>query len=253
MKQIFAKTLLACVVTLLALSFVTDLQAQQRQATAKVRAIKGSAQVSANGGGWTALKVNDVLKAGAMIRTGAESTVDLFLNNSVVRVTPETTMGLDKLMVTDTGAESVTETQLNLRSGRILGNVKKLASTSQYQIKTPNGVAGIRGTDFDITVTPLGNGQFKMVITSITGTIVGSGANSQGVIKTAIINTGETWTPEDDLPKILPPGDLTILQGIIEQLAHLEDSLTVETPTTIIRVEPTTSEFEGTTSPTGTP
>src|SRR5690606_22284182 len=81
------------------------------------------------------------------------SIVDLFLgeNGPVVRVTEDTTVGIDRLTVDDLGAEKIIETQLDLRSGRILGNVKKLAATSKYEVKTPQGVAGIRGTRYDIS------------------------------------------------------------------------------------------------------
>ncbi len=44
----------------------------------------------------------------------------------------------------------MTETQLDLKRGRITGNVKKLSAASKYEIKLPNGVAGMRGTVFDI-------------------------------------------------------------------------------------------------------
>lgn len=189
---------------MLALSLATDLQAEAKQATAKVRRVTGSAQVSATGGGWTALKANQALPQGSIIRTGADSTVDLFLNNSVVRITSDTTMGVDKLIAEHTGAEMAYQTQLNLKNGNILGNVKKLAHASKYEIKTPTGVAGIRGTDFDITVTQGADGKFTLVITSIQGTIVGSAVNSSGNLVTAVINTGESWNPDDNALKTVP-------------------------------------------------
>jgi hypothetical protein len=66
----------------------------------------------------------------------------------VVRVTEATKLALDKLTLTDTGADTVVEVQLNLPEGTILGNVSKLSAASRYEIKLPNGVAGIRGTRY---------------------------------------------------------------------------------------------------------
>jgi hypothetical protein len=60
---------------------------------------------------------------------------------------------LDKLNLTDTGAETVVEVQLNLPEGNILGNVNKLSAASKYEIKLPNGVAGIRGTRYRCSST----------------------------------------------------------------------------------------------------
>ena len=200
----------------LALVVAADVFAQSQPVTAKVRAVRGTAKYSSDHV-WKPLKVNDSLKPGTVIKTEGESTVDLFINNSVIRVTPDTTIGLEKLLATDTGADKVTETQLYLKNGRILGNVKKLAAASTYQIKTPNGVTGVRGTDFDISFVPLPNGQFQLTVKSITGTLVSSAANNQGVIVTAVINTGEAWTPADGTIK-LPPLELQRLVQEVEEL-----------------------------------
>ena len=94
------------------------------------------------------LKAGTVLGGGTIIKTAAESTVDLFLGNSagVVRITENSTLGLDKLLITNTGADTVIENQLNLPEGTMLFNVNKLSAASKYEVKLPNGVAGIRGT-----------------------------------------------------------------------------------------------------------
>ena len=52
-------------------------------------------------------------------------------------------LGIDKLTSMDTGSDSVTETQLDLKAGHIMGSVKKLSAASKYEVKIPNGVAGI--------------------------------------------------------------------------------------------------------------
>jgi hypothetical protein len=213
MKQLgmISKQAMACGVALFAASLLVNAETAPSQGKAEVKAVRGSAKYSTGGGVWVPLKVGTVLNPGAQVMTSAESTVDLFLgkNGPVVRVTPETTLGLDKLTVENTGAESVIETQLNLQSGRILGRVKKLAAASRYDIKLPNGVAGVRGTDYDISVTPLGNGKFKIRVTSITGQLVGT-VVVDGRTITALIKDGETWTPEDGVsaadPELLRAG-----------------------------------------------
>src|SRR5262249_6958788 len=69
---------------------------------------------------------------------------------NVVRIWANSALGIDKLTAMQTGAETVTETQLDLKQGRITGNVKKMSAASKYEVKLPNGVAGVRGTTFDI-------------------------------------------------------------------------------------------------------
>ncbi|HEY0455510.1 MAG TPA: FecR domain-containing protein [Verrucomicrobiae bacterium] len=133
----------------------TTLHAQTTPGKAEVRAVKGHAVYSIGGGPAMPLKVGTVLPTGATIKTGPDSSVDMFLGNSagVLRVVENSTLGLDKLAVTDTGADTVVEVQLNLPEGTVLGNVNKLSAASRYEIKMPNGVAGIKGTRFRASST----------------------------------------------------------------------------------------------------
>lgn len=140
---------------MLALFVASSVYAQTQPSKAEVRAVKGEATYTVAGGPAQPLKVNTILPAGSVIKTGPGAVVDLFLGNSagVIRVVENTTLGLDKLTLTDTGADTVVEIQLNLPEGTILGNVNKLSAASKYEIKVPNGVAGIRGTWFRMSST----------------------------------------------------------------------------------------------------
>lgn len=150
------RTLKALLLTaaLAALSGLFTAQAAENKA--QVRAVRGTAQYSTDmGKSWKSLRVGTSLGQKTMIKTASASVVDLFLNQNgpVLRVTEDSTMTLDKLTFDGVGVETVIETQLDLKNGRIQGNVKKLAEASKYEVKTPVGVAGIRGTQFDISST----------------------------------------------------------------------------------------------------
>lgn len=180
MKQIrpLISGLVACSI---ALAMVTSVAAQSAQeGLAKVVYIKGSARyLTAGNTMWEPLKIGVILKPGAIVQTASGSYVDLVLNNAgavesvksisasaalsnvaaapqprtqqdAVRIFENTVLGIDKLTVNQTGIEPVTETQLDLKAGRILGTVKKLTAGSKYEVKIPNGVAGIRGTIYYI-------------------------------------------------------------------------------------------------------
>jgi len=120
-----------------------------------VRSVRGgSAEISNDSGkSWKKAAVGMPIAAHSAIKTDASAVVDVFLgdNGPVVRVNPSSQLGFDKLDVQDAGIEKVIETQLDLKSGRILGNVKKMAAASKYEVKTPHGVAGIRGTEYSIS------------------------------------------------------------------------------------------------------
>jgi len=179
----FSKTA-AYGVALLVASWAISAQAEVTQAEAKVTAIRGSAQYSEGGGSWAVLEVGKILKGGAVIKTAADASVDLYLkkNGPVVRVTSDTTLALDKLVYEETGSETVIETKLNLTNGRILGTVKKLAKASKYEVQIPSGVVAIRGTKYDISA----NGKINIPQGSV---VIGfQGANYT-------VNAGESFAP----------------------------------------------------------
>ncbi|HEX7653746.1 MAG TPA: FecR family protein [Verrucomicrobiae bacterium] len=73
-------------------------------------------------------------------------------DQNAIRLTPDSTLAIDKLMVVDTGSDSVSDTELDLKKGKIYASVRKLSGASQYLVKIPTGVAGVRGTLFSISV-----------------------------------------------------------------------------------------------------
>jgi hypothetical protein len=187
------------------LSFIASVQAQTKEGTAKVQALLGSAQYSEQGGPWQPLSVGKVLRAGTIIKTAAGSTVDLYLdqNGPVVRITAETTLGLDTLLYEQTGADMVIDTKLNLTSGRILGKVKKTAAASKYEVKVPTGTVGIRGTDYDISASG--------IVYVREGSVVVHYRTPSGKIFDVIVQAGEYFVPPVDpesapaQPTSIPP------------------------------------------------
>ena len=153
-----------------------------KERTGKVVRIKGAARYSTGSKTWQPLKVGTILKSGSVVQTAADSYADIVLNeeptaevvsvgrlstdptaaipsgagagaganraveHDVVRVQSDSVLAIDKVSATDTGADRVTETELDLRTGSIFFSVKKQAAASRFEVKIPNGVAGIRGT-----------------------------------------------------------------------------------------------------------
>jgi hypothetical protein len=146
--------------------------------------VQGEARYSVDGHTWHPLVVGKILREGAVVETAAGSSCDMVLSGTpvpfaqntsdpatasalsiapdpqergyvaarpmaqqnVIRMMPESMLAIDKLTVVNTGADSVSDTELDLRAGKIFTSVKKMSASSQYIIKLPNGVAGIRGS-----------------------------------------------------------------------------------------------------------
>lgn len=173
---------------------------------AVVRSVHGSAQYS-EGATWNALQGGQVLKPGSVVRTANDSTVDLFLdeNGPLVRLLENTTLGLDKLNFETTGVDVVIETGLDLRSGGIVGIVKKLSAASKYEVKTPNGVAGVRGTEF----RAFANGVTQV----FEGAMVSVFVKPTGAVETESLAAGDQFDPATGKGSI-PKADLA--QGLAQ-------------------------------------
>ena len=106
----------------------------------------------ANGGKWLPLQTGEMLKSGAIVKTGAKSQADLFLgiNGSMLRLAANTELKFTRLAIEQSTIEPIAQTEMELISGRVIGNVRKLPMGSSYVIKTPKGVAKVKGTVYDI-------------------------------------------------------------------------------------------------------
>jgi hypothetical protein len=228
------RKLIACGI---ALSFVATLSAQTaQQGMAKVIGIKGSARYMTGANAtWMPLKVGTALKSGSVVQTASDSYVDLVLNDpsatgpalspmsgggasaaggsggggsgyqpkaqqDAIRIFENTVLGIDKLTVDQTGVETITETQLDVKAGSIFGMVKKLSASSKYEVKIPNGVAGIRGTIFFINASG--------ILRVLTGSVVLAFVGADGSTTAKIVTSGQqldahTGVLSSILPKIL--------------------------------------------------
>ncbi len=193
------------------------------------------------------IKVGMILKPGTTIQTasGMNNYVDLVLNNSHasappeagpseiasykpkveqdgVRINENTVLIVDKLTITQTGADTVTDTELDLKAGSILGTVKKLTPTSKYEVKIPNGVAGIRGTIYWLSASGL--------LKVLSGSVVVAYVGPDGNVITQMVNAGEQFDTSTGLVTPLSGDDLAFL---IRLATHFRIVLTT-TPTTFI-------------------
>jgi hypothetical protein len=167
---------------LVLLATVMAVSAMAQEKTVKVIRVSGGARYQAPGGQWQEIKQGDELKAGSVIQTAKDSTLDLLLSGSiknatatpnaigngtgqswptpsfpgnptasVVRLYGDTVLSIDKLTCQGEGADQVTETMLDLRAGKLFGSTQKVKGASKYEIKLPNGVAAVRGTIYTVT------------------------------------------------------------------------------------------------------
>ena len=278
MTQSLVNSLLVCGVTL---AMTLSVSAQTTNRTAKAVRVHGSARYSMNNGAdWNELTTGAVLKEGAIVQTDRKSGsyVDLVLgegkavamaapgggksgpggagggghshsaNVDLVRLYPDTALGIDKLTATPTGAGVQTETQLDLRKGHVTGNVKKMVAGSIYEVKYPKGVAGIRGSVFDMNLAEgVQNGTITVTCTinMLTGSAVLSftaDGQTTPVTQTILPNFGYNTGTEALLP---------LTQAQMSQISTALAGMGVTTATTVTVVVPPFVPFVTTTSGQG--
>lgn len=135
------------------------------------------------------------------------------VEQNIVRLTPNTTLGIDKLTVMDTGADTVSDTELDLKKGKIYARVKKLTNASQYLIKLPNGIAGVRGTWFSISA----DGTVSVLESSGSGLVI-SLVMPDGTTQTYTVLAGQFYVPGSSSPLALPPEVISQLEPLFSAL-----------------------------------
>lgn len=237
--------LLACAIAVAMVSSVAAQTASEGAAT--VVRIKGPARYTTGQNIWKPLKVGTVLTPGSLVQTSTErgSYVDLALgegsapapvpspvayrpsipnsmNNNTssyqpsaaqdaVRVWENTALGIDKLSSVQTGADRVSETQLDLKAGHISGSVKKLSGASKYEIKLPNGVAGIRGTVYDIT----SDGIVRVLVGSVVLAWVDP---KTGNVTTQVVTGGQQYNASTNQVSPIPSSEVSWMDKLVASM-----------------------------------
>src|SRR5438876_2339838 len=106
-------------------------------------------------------------------------------DQNIVRLFENTVLKVDALSSMETGAGTVSETQLDLKRGRIFGNVQKMSAAARYEVKLPNGVAGIRGTIY--TLSSAG------VVQVLVGSVVIAYVGADGNVVTQVVMGGQQF------------------------------------------------------------
>lgn len=242
------QTLISAAICGFVLTLAGSVSAQSAHpGVATVVRIKCEARYSLGDGVWHPLVTGKMLKAGAVIQTGPDAYVDIILGKKIlmpqanllpdrvslatdekvrdyvsyrpfaeqnaVRMTGDSVLAIDKLTVSDTGVDTVSDTELDLRQGGIYNSVKKLSGPSQYIIKIPNGVAGVRGTLFYINAAGRCIAYKNSVVLSLIG--------PDGKPMTVVVNEGYLFDPSNQgggQPTPLTPGISPFPVGLSAEL-----------------------------------
>jgi hypothetical protein len=237
------QSLFAAAVCGLAMTFTVAALADDsiKQGIATVVRVKGQASYTLGGSDtWHPLVPGKILQAGSSISTKPDAIVDVVLGKqaampqaqpapdrvspaadapvrgvvscqpsvaqNIVRLSGGTTLKIDALTTSDTGVDTVSDTELDLQAGRIFASVNKLSDTSKYLVKIPNGIAGVRGTKFTLG----SDGSAACIEHSVWLAFGGSG----GTPTTVEVAQGTQYDPATGKTSPISPGTLSQLKEI---------------------------------------
>jgi hypothetical protein len=236
-QMLFCATVAGLAFTMTTSAFAQDV----KEGLATIVRVKG--QVSYTLGGndsWHPLVAGKILRPGSAIKTGADSMVDVVLGKqiefpqarptpervtlaadspvrgmvsfkpsaeqNIVRLSSDTTLKIDTLTVSDTGVDTISDTELDLQKGRIFYSVKKLSSESKYLVKIPNGIAGVRGSQGFISA----DGTCGALVHPLWLSLIGS----DGKPVTITVGEGQQYDPSNGQSSPITPEILKLLREI---------------------------------------
>jgi hypothetical protein len=174
---------------------------------AEVTFIKGGVLEQPKGSEeWIQLNLRDRVLQGSRIRTGDEGSVEItFEDGATFLLSPRTTLGITTAQ--KKGAMRTIQ-NLFLQTGRAIIKSTPIArGEKDLMVRTPNAVAGVRGTDFRLSVDPEETTRVEVL-----RGIVGFEASRQNVeVKEAEGSIARKGEPPTNPRKLLPaPGPLDL-------------------------------------------
>ncbi len=118
---------------------------------AKVQFIDGDVEVyNQDIDAFEKIRTNHVLVEGNVLRTNADSRAEVKLDDgTLLKLESDTVISLGEFDLSQSGSETL----LDVISGSVLMKITKLGDGDSFDVKTVSAVAGVRGTEFSISVS----------------------------------------------------------------------------------------------------
>lgn len=188
---------------------------------------------------------------GYVVETGGNSSVILaFSNGATINLAQDSSLSIDQFLqdpfsdevsLAELTAEPTTSnTKLHLSRGELVGNVKKLNSDagSTFDVQTPVGAAGIRGTIFRIVFRPDPNvpGRAIFSLTTAEGNVVLSSGTMDLPAGISVTDNNEV-TVLVDVEVDATTGEITVTRAPATPVTVTETSPTTQAEVAVVAQE----------------
>lgn len=200
---------------------------------ATITTLKGSGKVDA-----TNASQGSLVKPEQRIQTDKDSQAIVWLSNGLRMVVNANAVVLFKVMKQEEGSlqapnpedKSLKETgpsitEIQVESGKVIGDVKKLVPMSVYTLKTPVGTVSIKGTVFSVEYKKNDDGTVAFNIGCLVGRVVVQMADPKiqpvsipaGKVLSVSAAPGDTGTGPGPAPKLslapMPPAEMKAINA----------------------------------------
>lgn len=189
--------------------------------------VKGDVSFKRSGSAsYEKLEVGAVLPQGATVKTAKSSlAIVVFSNGATATVRPDSEVVINFTQAGFSGPltkgeePSVSKTQIKIVNGTVISKVAKLKKGSEYNVTSPVGAAGVRGTIFTVSYNA-STGQFS--VSCIEGSVVFTKSSDGSVTG---VGTGKIL--DGDVVRDLTPAEIVAIAKAIEEIDPLPTNATV--------------------------
>jgi hypothetical protein len=181
------------------------------QASGTFMVVKGDVQVTSKAGETQKAKIGMKVQESDIISSGADSRAKIVMSDkNVINISPDTKLELEKYIF-DPNSDNK-QVSLNVLQGKVRATVEQKydGEKNKFHVKTPSAVAGVRGTDFLTSFSPV-NKETKIV--TFEGRVaVGLPGPNGSISNPVYVNPGQTTSAQGggspSKPQSVPANDL---------------------------------------------
>lgn len=173
----------------------------------------GTVQVKHEGGNWTSAETGMFLFQSDALQTGEDTYASVILfESSIIRLDSNTKILLKEIIQ----QAETTNIIIEQKSGRTWNTIQKISGIDNYEVQTPNTVASVRGTIFDVNITT----SRSTNISVITGTVNVSRLENGTIGDTIAVNGNESVLIESESNETLKTDPLIKDEWILRNLGE---------------------------------
>ena len=172
-------------------------------------------------------EIGEVILQNDVISTGLQSSCDIKIGGSIIRVKEKSNVRLSELYQKD----DVEKTMVDLEVGKLLCKAKKLSKSESFLVKTPTAIAGVRGTKFTVEADIQKTSRIKVFNGNVT--VLKRVKQLENIEVEKIIATAPTLSEEEKV--IVTADDVKQTEKLVEKAIEKEQKINQDIETAVAK------------------